>query len=90
MIDARRPQLRPLRQGLSLAVLLATATPATLLAQDQVDDSHGVRTGAAALGDWRADAPGVWRKITPADLPQPFATPSASNTPGVVARPARR
>ena len=24
-----------------------------------------VRTGAAALGDWQGDRPGVWRKITP-------------------------
>jgi glucose/arabinose dehydrogenase len=34
-----------------------------------------VRTGEAAYGDWRTDAPGVVRKITPADLPPPFATP---------------
>jgi glucose/arabinose dehydrogenase len=46
-----------------------------------------VRTGQAALGDWRADAPGVWRKITVADLPPPFANASASNAPSVVAAP---
>jgi glucose/arabinose dehydrogenase len=38
---------------------------------------EAVRTGAAAFGDWRADAPGVRRLITPADLPPPFATSSA-------------
>ena len=37
-----------------------------------------LRTGAAAFGDWRADAPGVRRLITPADLPAPFATPSVA------------
>jgi glucose/arabinose dehydrogenase len=38
-----------------------------------------VRTGPAAYGDWRTDAPGVRRLITPADLPPPFATLSAGN-----------
>jgi glucose/arabinose dehydrogenase len=40
---------------------------------------EAVRTGAAAVGDWRTDAPGVRRLITPADLPPPFATLSAAN-----------
>lgn len=47
-----------------------------------------VLTGAAAYGDWRADAPGVRRKITPADLPPPYETASAKRGPTVVARPA--
>ena len=33
-------------------------------------------------------APGTQRKITVADLPEPFATKSSSNGPDVVARPA--
>jgi len=33
-----------------------------------------VRTGKAAFGDYKSDAPGVTRHITVADLPQPFAT----------------
>lgn len=44
-----------------------------------------VLTGTAALGDWHGDAPGVQRLIRPADLPSPFASRSASNTPSVVA-----
>jgi glucose/arabinose dehydrogenase len=40
---------------------------------------EAVRTGATAFGDWRTDAPGVRRLITPADLPPPFATLSAVN-----------
>jgi len=32
-------------------------------------------TGQAAFGDWRSDAPGVTRKITPADLPAPDLVP---------------
>ncbi|WP_237479118.1 PQQ-dependent sugar dehydrogenase [Lichenibacterium dinghuense] len=46
-----------------------------------------VRTGSAAFGDWRTDAPGVVRLIRPGDLPAPFATPSASNGPQDAALP---
>ncbi|MBV9736093.1 MAG: sorbosone dehydrogenase family protein [Acidisphaera sp.] len=47
--------------------------------------------GAAAAqserrDDWRADAPGVVRRITPADLPAPYASHSASNGPSVARR----
>jgi glucose/arabinose dehydrogenase/cytochrome c2 len=47
----------------------------------------GVLVGAAAFGDWRSDAPGVRRLIRVEDLPQPFATGSARNSPRVVPRP---
>ncbi len=45
------------------------------------------RTGAAAYGDWRGDAPGVVRRILPADLPPPFATHSNARAGGIVQRP---
>lgn len=44
-------------------------------------------TGSAAMGDWSTDAPGVRRKLTPADLPAPYATPSAQANPGIAPRP---
>src|SRR5215470_11947699 len=47
-----------------------------------------VLTGQAAMGDWTTDAPGVRRKLTPADLPAPYATKSAENSAHMVARPA--
>jgi len=37
--------------------------------------------------DYRLEKPGLIRKITLADLPPPFATPSAGNGPKVVPRP---
>ena len=46
------------------------------------------RMGAAAWGDWTTDAPGVWRKITPSDLPAPYSSPSVGATASVVDRPA--
>jgi glucose/arabinose dehydrogenase len=51
------------------------------LAQDKV------LTGAAAYGDWRADAPGVRRHLKASELPPPFATPSQSNGVSVVKKP---
>ena len=46
-----------------------------------------VRTGKDALGDWTTDAPGVRRKITVADLADPYETKSAQNGAKVVPRP---
>src|SRR5215207_11748834 len=44
-------------------------------------------TGVAAMGDHTSDAPGVRRRITPADLPRPNATPSANNPSKLVQMP---
>lgn len=48
---------------------------------------EALREGQAAMGDWTTDAPGVRRKITVNDLPQPGATESARNFSKLVARP---
>ena len=58
---------------LGFLVLLGLAVAGTAFADEPI------RTGPAAFGDWRSDAPGVRRLITPADLPAPFATRSAAN-----------
>jgi len=63
------------------SILIAGSSPLALA------DDDGVRTGAAAYGDWRTDAPGVRRKLTEADIPPPGASHSVSNPPRVVARP---
>jgi glucose/arabinose dehydrogenase len=46
-----------------------------------------VLTGQAAFTSYKKEAPGVVRKITVADLPRPYATKSAGNSPDVVPRP---
>ena len=51
----------------------------SLLAAAPALADEGVRAGAAAFGDWRTDAPGARRLITPADLPAPYATRSSAN-----------
>jgi len=43
--------------------------------------------GKEAMGDWTGDAPGVRRKITVKDMPQPYATESVKNQPKKVDRP---
>src|SRR5258708_25150164 len=49
---------------------------------------RGLRTGRAALGDFRSDGPGVRRRLPLADLPPPFQTSSARNSPRVSDQPA--
>jgi glucose/arabinose dehydrogenase len=56
-------------------------------AESAPDDVGRTFTGKDALGDWTTDAPGVRRKITLADLANPYETPSAQNFPRVVPRP---
>ena len=66
----------------SLAGLLVACAALPALA----DDSP-TRTGAAAYGDWRTDAPGVRRKITPADMPALGASRSTANMSRLAERP---
>lgn len=51
-------------------------------------DVKNVITGTAAFDSYKTEEPGTFRKITVADLPQPFASKSAGNPPHVVPRPA--
>jgi glucose/arabinose dehydrogenase len=86
---ARRPAAHPALAAFFAAVALALMLlGGGSLAQPGAAAPAAVLTGAAALGDWTTDAPGVRRRITPADLPAPFATPSVDNGPRVVRRPA--
>src|SRR5271167_2568733 len=70
-------------KNLGVAACSMLAMTATSLASAQ-----SVRVGGDAYGDWRSDAPGVMRKITPADLPAPLASPSTANRSKVVPKPA--
>ena len=64
--------------------LLATAAFAQ---ETSSPDNAKVRTGQAAFTNYQQEKPGVSRKITLADLPQPYATPSANNDAQIVPRP---
>ena len=65
-----------------VAVFLVLPSRAGLPAGAHVDQAQ------AAFTDYKREAPGTIRKITPADLPQPYQTKSADNRPHMVARPA--
>lgn len=60
----------------TLPLALAFAGPSFAASNDAT-----MKTGEAAFGTWKDDAPGVQRLIKPADLPAPFVTQSASNAP---------
>jgi glucose/arabinose dehydrogenase len=62
--------------GLALALLLSPA----LLRSAEL-------TGEGSAGNWQADAPGVRHHVRLEDLPKPYVSPSAQNSPKVVVRP---
>jgi glucose/arabinose dehydrogenase len=85
MVPARLRLLLPF--GLLLAVACAdTGDPGEDITQG--DPKATVLTGPAAFVDTLDVAPGTLRKITPADLPAPFATESVATRSRIVPRPA--
>ena len=75
-------KLSPFVKYQALAALaVATFLPASLSAQQTI-------TGQAAFADYTQQKPGIRRKITVADLPEPKPSESVDNGPTVVQRPA--
>jgi glucose/arabinose dehydrogenase len=70
------------------AGLVIAASALIVHAAQQKIDKNSLVAGPAAFIDFRAMKPGTFRKITAADLPKPYATDSARNTPTLVPRPA--
>ncbi len=88
-LKASKPLAPPAAAAPTIAPDAGVSPPAQGTAAANAPDggTGGVLTGAAAFGDWRSDAPGVRRHIRLGDLPAPFATSSARNSPRVVPRP---
>jgi glucose/arabinose dehydrogenase len=82
MTRSIRRSWAPVALGLLAATIAVAGEPGS--ARDEVGKTL---TGKDALGDWTTDAPGLRRKITLADLANPYETPSANNFPRVVRRP---
>ncbi len=73
-----------MKRRLSLAICgLVLAAAGSLHAQGTGGESKPV-----VFGDWHADAPGVRHRVTPADLPAPYASRSAGNAAREVPQPA--
>jgi glucose/arabinose dehydrogenase len=66
-----------------LVSLAASIAAASVVAAEP----SALRTGAAAYGDWRDDAPGVWRRISPQDLPRPLASEPKAERSQLAPRP---
>ena len=69
------------------ALVLPALTGCALLALGASAGNDRVLTGQAAFTDYQHQKPGTMRKITAADLPKPYATHSADNSPKLVPRP---
>jgi glucose/arabinose dehydrogenase len=89
----RRGELKSAAVLVSAAAMAAAFGPLARILRSEpptaAQESSGrVLTGQGAFGDWTSDAPGVRRRITVADLPQPKPSTSVDNTPNIVKRPA--
>ena len=83
-----RTKIKVLGAGmLGIGLIVFAAGWIVQAAQQKIDKSKLV-AGSGAFIDYRAMKPGTFRKITAADLPKPYATDSARNTPTLVPRPA--
>src|SRR5689334_17883703 len=71
----------------TLVTLASAATAIGVFSPAARTAAREVLTGQGAFSSYLTESPGVIRKITVADLPKPFATPSAGNGPTVVSRP---
>lgn len=74
---------------LTMGVQYTTAVPKAGAQSSTPNHSATKRvlTGKTARGDWTTDAPGVRRRLAPADLDKPFQTKSVDNGAKIVARP---
>jgi len=83
------PILRAPRTYIAVSTLVGAAIfwGVASAAPDDSDVKNLV-TGEAAFHGYDGQKPGLFRKITVADLPKPYATEGVSNSPKVVPRPA--
>ena len=73
---------------LFIAAFLSASLTAVLWAKDRSREEQAQSANNSVFKDWRADRPGLRRRITLEDLPPPYATRSASNFSSEVKRPA--
>ena len=74
--------------GIVVSGIAICAGIAAARAVPQGAGSRTMLTGQAAFATAELEKPGIFRHITVADLPSPFATPSATNQSTIVPRPA--
>ncbi len=82
--EEKRWQLVTYVEALAAGRATSVSTPAAAATTSPLKDA----SPTAPFTDFRYETPGAVRKITVADLPQPYASKSSDNGPEVVARPA--
>src|SRR2546425_4333022 len=73
---------------MAAGVIAVLAAAWIVPAAAQKSDVKQLLTGSAAFASYQSVKPGVFRKITAADLPAPLATPSSTNRAEMIPRPA--
>lgn len=68
-------------------MLLGAGAVALLASAASTSENDSLRVGLAAYSDWKADAPGAWRKIAPGDLPAPLASEPRAERSQIAPRP---
>lgn len=84
------PASHPLRSSLvlpALSVALLIASVACVAAQPSTSETEGPAGAQGSTADWRNDKPGRVHHVDVANLPAPFATPSAQKSPTMVPAP---
>ena len=77
----------PTRAGVYPVVDCAAVLITAAATAHDKSDVRDVVTGPNAFTDYKQEKPGIFRKITVADLPQPYATKSSPNSPTRGERP---
>jgi glucose/arabinose dehydrogenase len=77
-----------LNRWLAVSGVLAGAAALLMSAAPDTSDVKNVTTGKAAFISYKDEKPGNMRKITVADLPQPYATKGVANQAKMVPKPA--
>jgi glucose/arabinose dehydrogenase len=86
--DEKRWQIVTYVEALAAGKATPTAGAAPAAAPQAMDSPLKDPPPHPPFTDFRYESPGTTRKITVADLPQPYESKSAGNSPEVVARPA--
>jgi glucose/arabinose dehydrogenase len=73
---------------LFFAAFLGASLTAIFWIKEKSEAKQAQSANTSVFKDWHADRPGLRRRITLEDLPPPYATRSAGNTPREVKRPA--
>ena len=72
---------------LTIGYLAVTVSACRTGEANRIDETNGA-PGASVFTDYRGEKPGTFQKITPRDLPPPYASESVDNGPKLAARPA--